>query len=492
MPNIVLITSDQHRGDCFGFEGRSVKTPHLDFLARNGTRFAACIAPSPICQPARASILTGLLPLTHGVRDNGIDLEPEVGDAGFAGRIAAAGWRTGLIGKAHFSTFVTFAPTGRPENRLSLERYPADWCGPYMGFEHVELLHCYERWLDVDGHGAEKRRLARARLAPDTDAARTWYSALPAAWHPSAWIGDRAIRYIDDHAREPFLLWVSFPDPHAPFDAPEPWSRLHDPAEVDLPTHRELDLDLRPWWHRTSLESAPAVSDPDMRRVRETLSRLPRQTDEQLRYITAQYYGMISLIDHTVGRIVNRLYENGLADRTILVFTSDHGELLGDHGLLLKGPMHYEGLLRVGCIAWGPGIPGGRIVDEPVSTLDLAPTFLEYASLPVPKEMHGRSLRTLMEGGKDRRVAARSEWQLGPERCGISLDLVTVRTRRYKLTLERRSGDGELYDLADDPHEMRNRFGDPAFATIAAELVGMIETRPRDVRTPSLPVVGMA
>jgi arylsulfatase A-like enzyme len=139
-PNILFITSDQQRGDCYGFEGRKVSTPHLDMLAAGGTRFSACITPNVVCQPSRASILTGLLPRTHGVRDNGIDLDADLGEAGWAGTLAKAGYGTGFIGKAHFSTFHTFAPTGRPECRSSSQDYGADWRGPYMGFEHAEMM----------------------------------------------------------------------------------------------------------------------------------------------------------------------------------------------------------------------------------------------------------------------------------------------------------------------------------------------------------------
>ena len=139
-PNIVLITTDQHRGDCFGFEGRRVHTPHLDLLAAQGTRFSACIAASPVCMPARATILTGVLPLTHGTADNGIDLDEGLGEAGFAGSLARSGYATSFIGKAHFSSNHSDAPTGRCENLRSSHRFGNDWHGPYMGFQHVELM----------------------------------------------------------------------------------------------------------------------------------------------------------------------------------------------------------------------------------------------------------------------------------------------------------------------------------------------------------------
>ena len=137
--NLLLITSDQHRGDCLGVTGRGVKTPHLDLMAAHGVRFDACITPNVVCMPARASMLTGLLPLTHGTHDNGIDLDEATGEQGFAGTLARAGYRTAFIGKAHFSSNHSAQPTGRCENVPSSHRYPHDWFGPYMGFEHAAV-----------------------------------------------------------------------------------------------------------------------------------------------------------------------------------------------------------------------------------------------------------------------------------------------------------------------------------------------------------------
>ncbi len=138
-PNILFVTSDQQRADCFGFAGRRVKTPHLDEMARSGTRFDCCITPNLVCQPSRLSILTGLLPLTHGVSDNGIDLPDTTGSAGFAGTLSKAGYSTALIGKVHFSTSHTFSPTGSPECRESSATFDSKWNGPYMGFGEVQL-----------------------------------------------------------------------------------------------------------------------------------------------------------------------------------------------------------------------------------------------------------------------------------------------------------------------------------------------------------------
>src|SRR5690606_16958918 len=156
-------------------------------------------------------------------------------------------------------------------------------------------------------------------------------------------------------------------------------------------------LDRRPWWHRTSLEGKPETIEK-FRKEREEFSRIPPQSDEQLRHLIANYYGMISLIDHNVGRIMIALRELGIADDTIDIYTTDHWDWLGDHGLLLKGPMMYEGLLRVGMILQGPGIPAGQVISDPVSTLDLMDTLCDYAGASPECLLHSRSLRPLIEG----------------------------------------------------------------------------------------------
>lgn len=508
-PNILLITSDQQRADCFGFENPAVKTPHIDRLAREGTRFAACITPNLVCQPSRASILTGLLPLTHGVWDNGVDLDPVVGGRGFAGVLAAAGYRTGFIGKAHFSTKSTFAPTGTPECNKSQASYGPAWFGPYMGFQHVELcvtghMHrtrpleeppCghYERWLMSRGRDREAIELWKTDLGPSVGAAQTWYSALPAAWHNSTWIADRTIDFLARRpADKPFCVWASFPDPHHAFDCPEPWSRMYDPKSVVLPKQRTRDLERRPWWHKAVLEGKPQLSDPTMLKFRAEGSRMPDQTDEQLAHMTANYYGMISQIDHNVGRMLEGLAHHGLAENTLVVYTTDHGEFLGNHGLYLKHPIPYEDLLRVGMVVRGPGVQAGQVVREPMSTLDLAATFHDYTATAPARELQSRSLRPLLESHGQTRAVAYSEWHVHPSRCGVGLKLRTVRTSTHKCTFELESGAGELYDLVDDPEEMVNRYDDPAYAAVRKELHDMMRARPGEIAESLAEPIGMA
>ena len=221
-------------------------------------------------------------------------------------------------------------------------------------------------------------------------------------------------------------------------------------------------------------------------------SRVPDQTDAQLADMTANYYGMISLIDHNVGRILTALNDLGLADDTLVIYTTDHGDMLGNHGLYLKGPTPYEDLMRVTLVARGPGVAKGRVVAEPVSTLDLASTFYDCAGTAQPQEIQSRSLKRLLAGESETRDVAHSEWHVHPSRCGVWLKLRTVRTKAHKCTFELESGAGELYDLVNDPGEMVNLFDDPGCARVRKELEDMMRARPGKVRANLAEPIGMA
>ena len=505
-PNILFITTDQQRADCIGYENPQLKTPHLDALALSGTRFSNCITPSVVCQPARAAILTGRLPLSNGVWDNGVDLEPAVGALGMAAVLAAGGYSTAFFGKAHFSTKNTFAPTGTPECRQSAPGYPDNWYGPYMGFDHVELaalgkfhpkrlqksaapIHRFEHWLLSHSDALE---LWQKSSSEGTGAAQTWNSELPAAWHSSEWVANRTLAFLEQEktGEQPFFAWASFPDPHHPFDCPAPWNSMYDPADMKLPAHRKLDLQSRPWWHRAALEGTPQIADPELAKFRQEGFKVPPQTDAQLAEMMSNYYGMISHVDYQVGRILDALHESGLADNTLVVFASDHGDMMGDHGLYLKGPMIYEGVLRVPLIISGPGIQAGCKIDTPVSTIDLAATFAQAAGLRFESEQ-SRSLYPVMSGD-ELRECAWSEWHVHPSRLGVALALRTVRTSRYSCTLELGSGTGELYDLQQDPQQLIDLFDDPAHQDVRAQMLALVHARPGAVLEELAEPVGMA
>ena len=464
-PNILFITSDQQRADCYGFAGRRVKTPHLDRLAAEGTHFDACITPNLVCQPSRASMLTGLLPLTHGVADNGIDLRPETGERGFATALNAKGYDTAFIGKAHFATSSTFAPTGTPECSHSTADFDASWFGPYMGFSHVELMvlghwfhhrkeavtpprgQHFERWVFEEvGLSRHIRPLGRGNPS------RPWRGPDLEFRHAGSAAQQRVVR-------RPHGGMAAGPQAgHAVLrlgvvSGPAPSFRLPGPLGVccTIRTRWSCRRKAGRTWIAAPGGTGPRSSGNRCSRIRvcrdfrAKLSRVPDQTEAELREMTANYYGMISLIDHSVGRVLVELDRLGMRDNTIVVYSTDHGDLLGDHGLYLKGPTPYEALLRVGLIARGPGIPAGRQAKDPVSTLDLPATFCDYGGTALDERAQSQSLRDLFENapGAGREVAY-SEWNVNASRCGVPLELRTVRTKTAKLTLELNSGAGEL------------------------------------------------
>jgi arylsulfatase A-like enzyme len=507
LKNILFITSDQQRADSIGYENPEIKTPNLDGLAKRGTRFSNCITPSVVCQPARAAILTGRLPLTNGVWDNGVDLDPEMGAKGMAALLANKGYSTTFIGKAHFSTKNTFSPTGTPECKQSAPEYADDWYGPYMGFEYVELaalgkfhpkrlqknaaaIHRFENsflrfsdsielWLD--------------KLTAGNSAAQTWNSRLPIERHSSTWVANQTIESLKRVTKEnrPFFIWASFPDPHHPFDCPAPWNSLYQPEKITLPKHRVLDLEKRPWWHKAALEGTPQIADPEMAKFRQEGFKVPPQTDIQLAEMMANYYGMISLIDHQVGKIIAELKATEQLENTLIVYASDHGDMLGDHGLYLKGPMIYEGVLRVPLLMVGPDIPENKLVDMPVSTIDLAATFLETAGIQENQNEQSQSLYSVING-KSHRECVWSEWYVHPSRLGVSLQLRTVRTQRYSYTYEMSSCAGELYDLKLDPDQLINCFNDPLYKIAQDEMHRLLMSRPGPILEKLNEPVGMA
>ncbi|WP_323772083.1 sulfatase-like hydrolase/transferase [Antarctobacter sp.] len=503
-PNVILISTDQHRGDCIGPEGRGVRTPNIDRIGTNVVRFSNCIAPHPMCQAARASILTGKLPYSHGVRDNGRDLDKTLAKAGLGGLFGKAGYATHFIGKAHLSSQQTFAPTGRPECYKSAKDFAPDWRGSYMGFDNVQMmlrphhhtqwydppeaLH-HEYWLDQGGHGQDRWDRAKVRLTPDTDHFQAWRSGLEAPWHSSPWIRDRAVEMIRNKGAEPLMAWVSFPDPHPPFLAPQPWCDMYGPDDVTIAKHSDLDLDKRPWWHRAFVEdrTKPIKQGAEHNAGGVDWGQKGDLTESALRDITRIYFGMISCVDYEVGRILHALEEAGELDDTYVIFISDHGEWLGDHRLLLKGPMMYDGLLRVPCLIQGPDVPSGRVINDPVGSVDVLATAADMAGLDAAGG-HGRSWRGLWTGAESRDFAL-SEYGVDSLRSAVDMDLMTVRSAGYRMSMDLRTQTGELYDLQDDPQEKVNRFEDPDFVAIRREHHDMIRSRPDDM-IPAAPRVG--
>ncbi|HUF85469.1 MAG TPA: sulfatase-like hydrolase/transferase [Acidimicrobiia bacterium] len=505
--NVLLITTDQHKATTLGAYGDPLDaTPALDRLAAAGTTYTRCRTQNPFCQPSRATILTGRHPSTHGVVRNGIDLPDEAVEESVASHFARAGHTTALIGKGHFASYFPDYPTGRIESVAGSALVPPDWHGPYLGFGYAEMvadvhnirarsdsgrwgwgygpppfgLH-YARHLFRDGRerGAERLRLMQPEAAgKQWDYTQTWKNQIDEEDHPTTWIADRAIEWLR-HVDKPFFAWVSFADPHHPFDAPRPWCDRYDPADmrpVVPDAHPEEFAGKPPMheaWTRGFRGSEYEWANPGWTQFSE---------QEQLT-ILAGYYGMIAQVDDNIGRILEALELVDLADDTIVAFTADHGDYMGDHQMMLKGPIHYEALVRVPFVVRGPGFDAGAVVDDPVGTIDLAPTFLEAAGAAVPDELEGRSL---LDGTREH-VLTEDDTMPG------AIQLRTLTTGRWRITRDLNNEDGgELYDLDDDPGELVNRWGDPGYQAERSDLLATLDDVMRHDLGRELPQVGVA
>lgn len=481
-PNILLISTDQQRTDTLSCYGSTfTRTPGFDRVAAQGTRYNRAYCPSAVCTPSRASMLTGQYTMRHGAWNVGVNTGD---DAIFLShRLASAGYQTRLIGKAHFESYTADAS----DSRESVKGYAAgygDWTGPYYGFEHVELALGHAAW-GLSGHyGAWLRghagpadiaryeTLVKADDAPDFGGnAYDW--PIPARLANSVWTADRAIDFLERErkADAPFFLFVSFQDPHHPHCVPTDYANRVDPAAVPMPIDPKGGFDALPPHFRVAHEGRLKGSEftarwPmsgqhdgfDYRGIPEAAQRNGR----------AYYHTMVRLIDDQLVRLWAALDAQRLTDNTLVIVTSDHGELLGDHGLWMKGPFHYEPLARVPFLAMGPGIAAGVVSNDLVSLVDVTPACLNAAGVAFEQsEMDGIDFASGRRAFDDTVL------------CETILDwdgLVcrSVIGHRYKLTRYAGRSYGELFDLAEDPDEFANLWLEPAAALVRANMLASL------------------
>jgi arylsulfatase A-like enzyme len=517
---ILFITTDQQRYDSLGCNGgRIARTPVVDRLAATGLNYRRAHNQNTVCMPARATMITGQYVRTHGVVANGVPLPVD------APSIAAylhhrAGYRTALIGKAHFEP--AFDLRGRWfENRMAREGST----GPYRGFEHLELaMHGpiggwhYSLWLqhhhpdEVGGFAP----LLSAQGGGDTDAPELTYNPIPREHYHTDWVADRTIAFLNSlGAEEDWFVWMSFPDPHHPWDPPAAEARRINWRDLDLPPGHPgspekivqiLSQKPRHWleWYEGQFrnnEGGPA-------------NFLPSQmTHDQVREVNAMVHIENELIDEACGRVLQRITERGWDADTDVFFTTDHGELQGDFGLLFKGPYHVDALMRIPLI-WRPAPITQNAPTEivaPVGQLDLAPTFCQIAGLPVPDWMQGQPLPSAPGSGRERVL---TEWdsqfaQIGFHlrtiyRNGFICTVYEPTTRDFGFDLARvyqafgidrplpdiryAGTEGELYNVQEDPWQWRNLWNDAGYTRLKSDLVADLYDHLPKPRDPQLPV----
>jgi choline-sulfatase len=411
---------------------RVVQAPNLTALAAGGVTFDAAYCASPLCAPSRASLLTGLLPSRTRVYDNAAEMRASLPTV--THHLRAAGYATTLAGKMHF---VGPDQLHGFEERVTPDVYPAgmdwtpDWRAP-LG----ERLPWYHTMESVVSPG-----VSAASLQVDYDDEVCFH----------------AVRSLFDHARhragEPFFIVASFTSPHDPWELPGRYWDRYDPAAIEPPAVPAIPFD---------------EADPHSRRLRAMCGTDEAAlSDEQIRHARHAYFAAISYVDERIGQVLAALAESGLEDDTLVVFTADHGEMLGERGLWFKMAF-FEDSARVPLVVRGPAdvVRAGSRVAAPVSQLDLAPTLVDLAGLPAEPRLDGTSLAALLRGD-----GARDEPVLA-EYLAEGLTAPAVMIRREALKHVRCPGDpDQLYDLADDPRELRNlaAAADDRLAALQAE-----------------------
>jgi len=469
-PNILWFCADQMRFDTIAALGNShIRTPNIDRLIQSGVALENCYVQNQLCTPSRASFLTGRYPAAHQVYRNGNAYFPDH-EMLVTKILADAGYDCGLIGKLHLSSASTIET--RPDDGYRL----FEWC-QNPGWEKVRGSNAYWTWLrdkkDVDPttlFGATPPYLG---------------SGISAELHQLAWCAETAIEFMDEARGGPWMLSVNPFDPHPPFDPPPEYSDKYDPDNLPPPLFEESDIARQQEFSTVRNQKLNSVNP--VLTEEERVEFAPGPGDERgakppERFdglgIKAAYYAMIENIDAQFGRILDHIKENGEIENTLIIFTSDHGEMLGDHGLIYKGCKFFEGLVHVPLIF---SMPGTYLENERrqalVESIDIAPTLLEAAGIDLPYYMQGKSLQTLLTGSnsndhhKDVVVTDFND-SLGTSDVDHYTQASMTFDGRYKLAVyHSHKGLGELYDLEKDPGEFKNLWNDANHQKLKHKLI---------------------
>lgn len=491
-PNVLFFVVDEMRADHLGCAGNAlVRTPNLDRLAAEGVHFPRAYCNNPICMPARTTMFTGCLPRDHGVWHNNMEMRgplpllPQM--------LADAGYATHAAGKLHVSRWIP-----EPDSDPKADRFPeasdawhsgriAHFPTPYFGFQSVDFVGGhgswvygdYFRWLENEILDARKRLGPQGALAPPTGTPNCWKMSVPEALHYNHWIADGAMQFIEGAAGrgQPWFLWCSFPDPHVPFCPPAPYCDMYDPAAMPLPNRREGEIEeLSPYYAR--------IMDKSVAPNGTVGGIIP---DAHWQEMLALTYGMITHVDTEVGRVLAALDRLGVRDDTLIFFVSDHGDMMGDHWMIYKGPFMFEGCVRIPLIASLPGGVRGVTARTLTSQIDLVPTVLDVCGVSSPIEDRlaktdhpyrlqqaepidvwpGASLRPVLEGRTD---TVHDAVVIQNDTPYMGLRIRTLVTARWKLTVYIGRTYGELFDLENDPCELHNLWNRPEWRATRGEL----------------------
>lgn len=462
-PNILFIMTDQQRWDCVGANGNDIiQTPAMDRIAARGANLTHAFVASPVCVPSRVSFFTGRYAHSHKNRVNYTPLDRS--EILMQARLKAAGYRTASVGKLHYY----------PATQEEAHRTGFDIVELHDGVPYTDFWSDYVKWWRANDPNAGKSYRALAKnIEPGKNPYR---AAIDTKFTDTAWTGDRARYHLAELAGgdAPFFLFVSFWKPHSPYEIGAPYDSMYDGVEIPLPeTFTEIDLEKLP----IPVQKLATRGGGKMK----TFGR------ERLQWIYRSYYGAISHVDHEIGLLLDVLEKTGKADDTLIVFSSDHGDQLLEHGIVGKN-CFYEPSVRVPLMVSLPGTIEPSRKDELIETVDLMPTLLDFAGIPIPVECQGRSFTSLIsETGQDYlphdavfseniipEVITNSGLEI-PFEKGKGVDGVRhpdakmVRTDRWKYCYYP-DGEAELYEIRADPGERNDLAGRPEYRDIEDQL----------------------
>jgi arylsulfatase A-like enzyme len=450
--NILFLMADEYRHDCLGVAGHPiVKTPSFDRLAREGVRFTHAYVASPVCSPSRATLFTGRYPQVHGVTQNNLPFND--GEVALPKLLRAHGYITGMAGKLHLQGFDDWFDHAASTN-------------PSGGPAYQAFLRASKQLVTGSPNTAA---VPGSLFAPDKTPLRIGTSVLPEDKYPEAWEADQAIEFlrVQKGANKPWFFFLSMLKPHSEFVIPAPFDKMYAAKDMPLP--------------RTFKSGAEASGDFPASENAKDKAKRKRATDDGpgsrarlsigdadiLREVTAHYYGAVTLVDKHMGRVLAALDELGMRDNTIVVFTADHGNMLGERNRMFKGVM-YESSARVPLLLRAPGrLPAGKVSDAVLDNTTVMPTLLDLAGLPVPAGVQAKSLAPLMRGEGP-----------APEAAYSYLADKMVRQGDWKIIRplgRSRSGVPELYNVTRDPDEQTNLYGKPEAAAAQAKLTTLME-----------------
>lgn len=455
-PNILWVCTDQQRYDTIeGLSNTQIRTPNLRKFLGECTTFTNAFVQAPICSPSRASFLTGRYPHTTGLCTNGQRIREN--ERLLPRLLKDLGYECGLAGKLHLSP----CAAGRLENRID-DGYDQFW----WSHDVSDTWPGHNMWREsLKQHGVKW-----PQTPPNTPA---WAVPIDPKYSQTAWCVQKAIQFLQPERKfQPWLMSVNIFQPHHPFWPTEEYFKRYDPHKLPRCAYQEGELDNKPEYQKIDHQGA----------YDGTGISFAKTDDATHGRITAAYYAMIEEIDHQFGNLMKALEDSGQADNTIVIFMSDHGEMLGDHGIYWKGPYFYDCGMHVPLMLRWPGqYKAGQRVDALVELTDLAPTLLEAAGSGMPAEMQGRSLTKLLRGeAKDHRDSIYME-NYDPNGHGGRPTMATaLRTKTHKLAVYHSLGTGELYDLEKDPQEFTNLWEDRQHRDIRDQLTLQLMTRMMD------------